>query len=106
VGDDGVEDIGIEVSTVIPENCADFRVDLDGGKVSGILQGGKDTGEGNDFSEVNGACDAVFKLELKLMIGQGLDVGDVFEHGVILIAGFAISETQAFAIQKSRDRHF
>jgi hypothetical protein len=42
VGDNGVEDIGIEISAVIPENCAHFRVDLDSGKVSRILQGGKD----------------------------------------------------------------
>jgi hypothetical protein len=62
VGNDSIEDIGIEVSAVIPGDCADFRVDLDGGKVRGILQWGEDAGECDDLGEVNGACDAVFKL--------------------------------------------
>lgn len=58
-GHRSVENVGVKIGTVRPDNRAEVGVDSDLGKASGLAQGGKDPFPTEDCVEIHFSLDAI-----------------------------------------------
>jgi hypothetical protein len=79
-GHDSVENVGIEIGAVRPNDRAEVRVDSYLRKARWIAQGGEESVPADDSVEVRLALDAVGKAQVETVISGRSSLSDVYEH--------------------------
>ena len=87
---EGIQDMGIQVSVVGPADCAKFPIHVHPREVAAVLQRRENAAERRDLGQVHDPLDAVFEPYEQTILVQRADLYNILQHMVNMVTWFRL----------------